>query len=144
MVKPIPDGFHTVTPYLLVDDGAKLIAFLEKGLGGKTMLNHKTPDGKVMHAQVKVGDSMIMLADAPKGHKAIASILYMYVPDTDAVFARATAAGAAPMQTPADQFYGDRTASLTDPCGNVWWIATHKEELSDAELQKRGAEAKKK
>jgi PhnB protein len=143
MVKAIPEGFHTVTPYFVADDAAKLIAFLVAGLGGKTSFIHHMPDGKVMHAQVKIGDSMVMLSDPPKGYSPIPCVLYMYVPDADAIFNSAVAAGATPMQKPADQFYGDRTSSVKDPCGNVWWISTHKEDLSEDELSRRGAAARK-
>jgi PhnB protein len=137
MVKPVPEGFHTLTPYLVVDGAAGLIEFVTKGFGGELKSKHALPTGRVMHASMKVGDSMLMLADAPEGQKAMKTMLYVYVPDTDAVYKKALAAGAKSLMEPADQFYGDRNAGIEDPCGNQWWIATHREDMSDAELLKR-------
>lgn len=139
MVSPIPDGFRTLTPYLVVDGAARLIEFVTKGLGGELKMRHDVPGsgGRVMHASMKVGDSMLMLADAPEGAPATKSMVYMYVPDTDAVYRGAMAAGAKSLMEPADQFYGDRSAGVEDPCGNQWWIATHREDMTDEELMRR-------
>lgn len=144
MVKPIPEGFRTVTPYLLADGCAGLIDFLVKALGAVETGRHAMPDGKIMHAQIRVGDSMIMLGDPPPGHPALPCMLYLYVPDADALHRRAVAAGAKSIAPVADQFYGDRSGAIEDPCGNKWWIATHKEDMSEAELMKRAAAVKKK
>jgi len=137
-VEAIPDGFHTVTPYLLVKDGAKLIDFLQKAFGAEQVERMDSPDGAVRHAQLKVGDSFVMLGD-PQGDAMPAS-LYLYVPDCDAVYERALTAGATSITEPADQFYGDRNAGVTDPCGNVWWIGTHIEDVSNEELLRRAAD----
>ncbi len=138
-VKAIPEGFHSVTPYLFVEDGAKLIDFLKRAFGAKQFERMENPDGTVRHAQVKIGDSFVMLGK-PQG-KAMPASLYLYVPDCDAVYERALAAGATSVMEPADQFYGDRGGGVTDPCGNTWWIGTHIEDVSSEELQRRAAKA---
>jgi PhnB protein len=140
-VKPVPDGFHTVTPYLVVDDAAKLIEFLKRGFGAEEMHRSKRPDGKIMHAQVRIGDSMIMLADGNESHPPEPCSLYLYVPDVDAVYRRAIAAGGTSILEPADMFYGDRNAGVKDASGVRWWIGTHKEDMTEAELEKRAAAA---
>ncbi len=139
-VKAIPEGFHTVTPYILVEDGAKLIDFVEQAFDAKQFERMENPDGTVRHAQVKIGDSFVMLGK-PQG-QAMPASLYLYVPDCDAVYARALAAGATSIMEPADQFYGDRGAGVTGPCGNVWWIGTRIEDVSADELARRAAEAR--
>jgi uncharacterized glyoxalase superfamily protein PhnB len=138
-VKAIPDGFHSVTPYVLVEDGAKLIEFVQKAFSAELTECMENPDGSVRHAQVKIGDSFVMLGK-PQGAGMPAS-LYLYVPDCDAVYERALGAGATSIMEPADQFYGDRGAGVTDPCGNLWWIGTHIEDVSPEELKRRAAEA---
>jgi len=138
-VKAIPDGFHSVTPYLLVEDGAKLIDFVRQAFGAEQIERMEDPDGTVRHAQVKIGDSFVMLGK-PHG-EAMPASLYLYVPDCDAVYERALAAGATSIMKPADQFYGDRGAGVTGPCGNIWWIGTHIEDVSPEELHRRAAEA---
>ncbi len=143
MVNPIPEGFRTVTPYIVINDAAKLLSFLSAAFGAKEMSSHKLPNGRVMHAQVKIGDSMVMLADAPEGQPSMPCMIYLYVPDTDAVYKTALAAGGISLMEPGDQFYGDRNAGVKDPCGNQWWIATHKEDMSDEELLKRALAHKK-
>ncbi len=138
-VKPIPDGFHTVTPYLLVCEVPKLIDFLKKAFGAEVTECMDAPDGTVMHAQVKIGDSFIMMGD-PRGRcEPTAASLYLYVQDNDLVYNRAIEAGATSVMEPADQFYGDRNAGVKDPVGNTWWIATHIEDVPPDELRKRGA-----
>jgi len=137
-VEAIPDGFHTVTPYLLVKDGATLIDFLQKAFGAEQVERMDSPDGAVRHAQLKVGDSFVMLGD-PQGDAMPAS-LYLYVLDCDAVYERALKAGATSITEPADQFYADRNAGVTDPCGNVWWIGTRIEDVSTEELHRRAAD----
>lgn len=138
-VNPIPDGYHTVTPYLLVDGVPKLIEFMKKAFGGKETECMAMEDGTVMHAQVKIGDSIIMMGD-PRGRcEPTPASLYLYVPDVDAVYRRAIEAGGESVREPADQFYGDRSGGLKDPVGNTWWIATHIEDVSPEELGKRAA-----
>jgi uncharacterized glyoxalase superfamily protein PhnB len=137
-VKPIPDGFHTVTPYLIVRGAAKEIDFLKKAFGAELAFEPmKRPDGLIMHAEVKIGDSRVMLGDASERAQPTQSMLHLYVPNVDAVFQRAVSAGGVSSMEPMDQFYGDRTGSVKDPSGNTWYIATHKEDVAPAELKKR-------
>ena len=137
--KPIPDGFHTVSPYILVKDGAALIEFLQKTFGAEQIERMDTPEGGVRHAQMKVGDSMVMMGEPQSD--AMPASLYVYVKDCDTVYQRAIDAGAVSIMEPADQFYGDRHGGVTDPCGNIWWIGTHIEDVSSEELHRRAAEA---
>lgn len=144
-VKPIPDGFHTVTPYLMVADAAKLIDFLTAAFGAQELVRHALPDGRVMHALVKVGDSMIMMGEAtPEQGGPMPASTYLYVPDVDAVHASAVAAGGTSLMAPADQFYGDRSGGVRDAWGNMWWIGTHIEDVSSEELQRRAEAVAKK
>jgi PhnB protein len=136
-VKPIPDGFHTVTPYLVVSGAAKLIDFLKRAFDSKETICHTKPDGSIGHAEVQIGNSMIMLGEASGEWKPMPSAIYLYVPNTDAVYKRALEAGATSIMQPADQFYGDRNAGVKDPCGNMWWIATHVEDVSPDEMKRR-------
>lgn len=138
-VKPIPEGHHSVTPYLLVDDVARLIDFLTRAFQAVETLRMPRPDGKIGHAEMKIGDSMVMMGQPQGQGKPTPSTLYLYVQDTDAVYRRALAAGATSITEPTDQFYGDRNAGVQDPCGNLWWIATHIEDVSPEELARRAA-----
>ena len=138
-VKPIPEGYHSVTSYLLVEDVARLIDFLKQAFQATEMHRMSRPDGRVGHAEVKIGDSMVMMGEAQGDWKPMPATLYLYVEDTDAVYRQALAAGAASIMEPADQFYGDRNAGVKDPCGNVWWIATHIEDVSREEIARRAA-----
>ena len=136
--KPIPDGYHSVTPYLTVRGAAKAIDFLKKAFGAE--ISHeplKRPDGTIMHAEVTIGDSPIMIADESEMAKATMSTLYLYVPNVDGVFQQAVKAGATKIMEPADMFYGDRSGGVKDPSGNSWFIATHKEDIAPAEMAKR-------
>lgn len=137
-VKPIPDRYHSVTPYLVVDGAAKVIEFLKKAFGATDAeVCMQLPDGKIKHAEIQVGDSIIMLADATSEHKASPAMFYLYVEDTDAQYKRALESGATSVMEPTDQFYGDRNAGVKDPSGNQWWIATHIEDVSDDEMKRR-------
>lgn len=118
----VPPGFHTVTPYLVVDGAARLIDFLVQGLGGSEELRH-VDDGIVAHAQVRLGDSMLMLSDATAAWQAMPCSLYLYVDDADAAMARALAAGATLVMEVGDKPYGDRQGGVRDPAGNVWWLS---------------------
>jgi uncharacterized glyoxalase superfamily protein PhnB len=145
--KPIPEGFHTVTPQLVLDNGAQAIEFYKRAFGAEEINRHLGPDGKIMHAMMKIGDSFIMMNDAMMGSPKSANgyggspvSLWLYVSDCDALFKRATAAGAEVRVPLADQFWGDRGGAVTDPEGYTWWIATHKEELTPAELEERTRE----
>jgi PhnB protein len=138
----IPEGYATVTPYLVVKDAAKLMTFIQSVFGGKEVLLMKGPDGRVAHAEMQIGDSKLMMGESPEG-KIMNAMLTVYVPDCDAVYKKGLAAGATPVREPADQFYGDRTAGFNDPFGNQWFVSTHIEDVSEDEMQKRMAAQKK-
>ena len=140
-VKPIPDGYHTVTPYLTVQGAAKLIDFLQQAFAAQEIERMMQPDGTIRHAEVRIGDSVVMMAEARSEQAPMPSGIYLYVNDTDAVYKRALQAGATSVMEPADQFYGDRSAGVKDPSGNHWWIATHQEDVPPAELKKRAEAA---
>jgi PhnB protein len=144
-VKAIPEGYHTLTPSLTVGDGAKAIDFYKKAFGAQERMRIPGPDGHLMHAELQVGDSIVMLADempdmgckAPASVGATSSSLYVYVLDVDAAFKRAVEAGAKALMPPADMFWGDRFATVEDPSGHRWGLATHKEDPSPAEMERR-------
>jgi uncharacterized glyoxalase superfamily protein PhnB len=144
-VKAIPEGFHTVTPYLTVRGAGEVIDFLRRAFNAE--VSHepiKRPDGKVMHAQVKIGDSSVMLGEESEQAKATPSTLYLYVADVDKAYQQAMKAGAQSVMEPVDMFYGDRCGGVKDSSGNSWMIATHKEDVSLPDLQKRADEFMKK
>ena len=144
---PIPDGFHTVTPQLILDNAAQAIDWYKKALGAEEVSRATGPDGKILHADLKIGNSHIMMNDAmggAKGPKALGGSpmsLWVYVENADALFNRAVGAGAqvepGPMGQISDQFWGDRCGTLTDPQGYRWTIATHKEDLTPQEMKQR-------
>jgi len=146
----VPEGFHTVTPQLTLDDAAPAIEWYKKALGAEEVSRAVGPDGKIMHAELRIGDSLIMLNDAMGGGKGPRAIggspmaLWIYVKDCDALFKRAVAAGAkvldGPMGNLQDQFWGDRSGTFTDPHGYKWTIATRKEDLTPQELEQRQEE----
>jgi PhnB protein len=140
-VKPIPDGYHTLTPYLIVDGGAKALEYYKQAFGA-TELFRMEHDGKIAHAEMKIGDSPFMLADERefKGPKSIGGTpvsIMIYVEDCDAVFKQAIEAGGTELKPLRDQFYGDRSGAVTDPFGHIWGIATHKEDVTPEEINKR-------
>jgi PhnB protein len=145
MVPPVPPGYHTVTPYLIVRNAAKAIEFYKSAFGAVELMRFPGPNDSVMHAEVRIGDSPVMLADEmpAEGHVGPQSLggapvsMMLYVEDVDARFAQAVAAGATVKRPVADQFYGDRTGTLVDPFGHMWSIATHKEDVSMEEMQRR-------
>jgi PhnB protein len=137
-VKPIPEGYHSVTPYLVARGADKTIEFLKEAFGAEVVFDPlKRPDGTILHAEVKIGDSRVMLSEGTEQHKPMPTMLYLYVPDVDASYRQALAAGGTKMKDPTDEFFGDRTAGVKDPSGNHWEIATHKEDVSPQELKKR-------
>jgi PhnB protein len=136
-----PDGYHTVTPYLVVTGAAGVIAFLEKTFDAALVMRLDAPNGRIGHAEMRIGDSVVMLGDAHGEHKPTQAMLHLYVPDVDAAYQRALAAGASAVQAPKDQFYGDRSGGVRDMSGNLWWIATHIEDVAPDELQRRAAAA---
>jgi PhnB protein len=145
--KPIPDGYRTVTPYLIVSDGAGAIAFYAEAFGATERMRHTMPDGRIGHAELTIGASMIMLADEfpeqnARGPGALGFSpvgLHLFVADVDALVACATAAGATLLRPVADHFYGDRNGSVRDPFGHVWHVTTHIEDVSPDEIARRTA-----
>jgi uncharacterized glyoxalase superfamily protein PhnB len=142
-VRPIPDGYPAVIPYLMVPDAAKFIAFMAEVFGARTTEQLMRPDGKIGHTEIRLGDSMIMLSEASDTHPATPVMLHFYVDDVDAVFARAVRAGGTVVAEPSAQFYGDRSGGVKEPCGNTIWIATHVEDVAPDELKRRAAAAMK-
>lgn len=136
MPNPVPAGYATVTPYLCVADAAKLIEFLKQAFDAQLLFKMDGPGGRIMHAEMTIGDSRIMLAQPEPGQETRAMI-HLYMPEVDAVYKRAIAAGATSVREPADQFYGDRSAGVRDQFGNQWYIATHIEDVSEEEMARR-------
>lgn len=136
-VKPVPDGYHTVTPYLVVRDPAGLIEFLQGVFDASEIERTELPDGRIMHAEVRIGDSVVMMGGANEEYPPMPAMLHLYLEDTDAAYRRALEAGATSLREPEDQFYGDRTAGFRDEYGNQWWLATRIEDLSSEEIQRR-------
>ena len=136
-VDPVPSGYHTVTPYLAVHRVAETIEFLQRAFAAEEIERHTMPDGRIMNAAVRIGDSMVMLGERPADQPSSPAMLYMYVEDADTLYQRAVAAGGKSIMAMTDQFYGDRSGAVEDPSGNQWWIATHIEDMSDEELIER-------
>ena len=151
-VKPIPDGYHAVTPYLAINGAVRALDFYKRAFGAKELMRVEAPGGKVGQAEIQIGDSRIMLADefpemGFKGPDTLGGspvMIHLYVEDVDATASQAIAAGAKEVKAVQDQFYGDRSGTFSDPFGHVWTVATHKEDLSSEEMQKRASEAMKK
>jgi PhnB protein len=138
-VKPIPEGYHTVTPYLTVADAAAQIDFLKRAFGAQEKYRHTDEQGHVSHAEMKLGDSMVMIGQARGEWTPRHATFYLYVGDVDSVFRQAVAAGAKSVREPRNEAYGDRSGGVEDPQGNQWWIATHVEDVSPEEIQRRYA-----
>lgn len=138
-VKFIPDGFHTVTPYLTVQGANQLLEFVKTAFDAEEVLCMKQPDGAIRYAAVKIGNSIVELAEAKADGTSMPGAIHLYVSDTDAVYTRSLQAGATSLQAPADMYYGERGVAVKDPVGNHWYIATHTEDLSPEELAKREA-----
>ena len=136
-VKPVPERYHSVTPYLVVEGVPKLLEFLQKTFNSTELERVPRPDGTISHAEVRIGDSVVMMGEANAQSKPMPTMLYVYVEDVDAVYKRALQAGAKPVRELKDEFYGDRAGGVADPVGNQWWIATHKEDVSSEELRRR-------
>ena len=148
-VKPIPEGYHSITPYLIVKGAADAIDFYKQAFGATELFRMPGPDGKIGHAEIKIGDSVIMLSDEWPEMKYVGAktlggspvSLLLYVDDVDTVFKQALAAGAKEDRAIEDKFYGDRSGSLTDPFGHIWHVATHTEDVSPEEMERRSAAA---
>src|SRR3954447_13114919 len=149
-VKPIPDGYHSVTPYLVVQGAAKALEFYKKAFGATELFRMPGPGGKIMHAEIRIGDSPVMLADEfpemdARGPQTLGGTpvgLMIYCEDVDALFNQAVSAGAKVLRPVVDQFYGDRSGTVADPFGHKWTIATHKEDVSPEEMKRRMAATK--
>ncbi|HET6538932.1 MAG TPA: VOC family protein [Chryseolinea sp.] len=139
-VKAVPEGMHTVTPFLVVDGANELIRFIEQSFDGKVTSIMKTKEGRVMHAGVQIGDSQIMVTDSTEKYPAGSTRLYLYVDDVDATYNNAIKAKGTSLREPTDEFYGDRSSGVKDAWGNEWWIATHVEDVDDEEMEKRAKE----
>ncbi|MCO7039924.1 VOC family protein [Pseudomonas carnis] len=145
-VKAIPDGYHSLTPYMGIDKAGEAIEFYKKTFGATQVMRLDMPDGRVGHAELRIGDSSLMLGTPcdqmalrnPDEHTSIG--LHLYVEDVDAQFQRAVDAGATVVSEPKDQFYGDRSASVKDPFGHLWFLATHKEDLTEEQIRQRAME----
>ncbi len=147
-VKPIPDGYHTITPYMMHKNSAEAIEFYKKAFGAEELMRLPGPEGKVMHAEIKIGNSILMLSDetdqcpnrAPDPAVGTCTSLFLYVEDVDSSFKKAVDAGCKATMELTDMFWGDRFGTLRDPYGYDWSMATHKEDLSPEEIGKRQAE----
>jgi PhnB protein len=146
-VRPVPEGYNTLTPYLSIRGAADAIEFYKKAFGATEVMRMAQPDGRIGHAELQLGDSRLMLADehpemdfrSPRSLGGTPVMLHLYVDDVDTVVGRAVAAGAKVLRPIQDQFYGDRSGTVADPYGHVWHVSTHKEDLSMAEIGKRAA-----
>jgi PhnB protein len=144
--KPVPAGYRTLTPQLTLDKAAQTIDWYKRALGAEELMRGLGPDGKIMHAELRIGDSLFMVNDPMPGLKGPQALggspasLWVYVDNSDALFNRATGAGAKVQMPLADQFWGDRAGAVADPEGYTWWIATRKEDLTQQEIQQRAAE----
>jgi len=136
-VKPIPENYPRVSPYLVIKNVEETMDFIGYVFDGKVREKMKMPDGSVNHGEMNIGDSVIMMGKASDEHPPLNAMLYIYVEDTDKAFNRAIEKGATSLMEPADQFYGDRNAGVKDKNGISWWIATHFEDVSEEEMQKR-------
>jgi len=144
-VKPIPDGYHSITPYLMIKGASEAIEFYKRAFGATEIFRLSHPNGQIGHAEIKIGDSSVMLADpceqgafrTPQSLGGSSVALHVYVKDVDAQFAQAVSAGAKAVKPVFDQFYGDRTGTLQDPFGHIWFLATHKEDITPEEISRR-------
>jgi PhnB protein len=144
--KAVPEGYHSITPQLTLDDAAQAIDWYKRALGAEEVGRSAGPDGKIMHAELKIGDSRVMMNDVMMGGKGPRAFggspasLWLYVENSDALFNRAVGAGATVQMPMDDQFWGDRAGAIADPAGYTWWIATRKEDLTQAEIHQRAAD----
>ena len=148
-VQPIPEGYHTLTPYLAVEDAERAIEFYKDAFGAEELFRMPAPDGRIGHAELQIGDSKLMLSDPfpqsnvrpPSERGGPTASIFMYVDDVDATFEQAQRAGATVVSELEDMFWGDRFGTVADPFGQVWAMATHKEDLSEEEIAERGKAA---
>ncbi|MEN3338316.1 MAG: PhnB protein [Acidobacteriota bacterium] len=138
-VKPVPDGYHTITPYFTVANAAAFLDFLTKMFGAEETERMVGADGTIRHAEMRIGDSAVMVGQAPEQSRIRTNALYVYVPDVDETYQRGLEAGSRSIQEPTTHFYGDRSGGIEDPHGNTWWIATHLEDVPVDEMKRRAA-----
>ena len=144
--RPVPEGYHTMTPHLMLDNAAQTIEWYKRALGAEELGRNLGPDGKIMHAELKIGDSRFYVNDVmqgskgPKAHGGSPAAFWLFVENSDALFNRAVGAGGTVRMPMADQFWGDRAGAFADPEGYTWWIATRKEDLTKDEMEQRAAE----
>ena len=136
-IDPIPAGYHSVTPYLVTESVPKLLDFVRKAFDAKVTERLELPDGTIKHAEVRIGDSPVMMGQAGGGRKPVKAMLYLYVENCDTAYEKALDAGGTPVMKPADQFYGDRSGGVVDPTGNEWWFGSRIENLSSDEIVER-------
>lgn len=139
-VNPVPKGHHTVTPYLIVEEPDPLIEFMREAFGAELVDRNDDPEGRLMHADLVIGDSHLMMGQASDQYPATRSMIHLYLPDVDGVYAKALAAGAESVREPETMFYGDRSGGVTDASGTQWWISTHVEDVSPEEMERRMGE----
>ena len=139
-IDPIPEGHHTITPYLIVTDATAALSFMERAFGAEVLGRHADASGRVVHAEARIGDSRVMLGESTGEWPPTRSMLHLYVEDVDAWHRRAVEAGARSLREPENMDYGDRSGGVEDPFGTQWWIATHVEDVSPEELERRGRE----
>jgi PhnB protein len=142
-VKPIPEGYHTITPYLIIPKAADAIDFLKRALDAKEKFRMTEPGGRLRHAELVIGDSPLMLGEPPENHPICTGMFYLYVADVDAMYHRAIDAGGKSVSPLRDEPYGDRTGAVSDPSGNIWWMATHQRDIDLEEMKKHAAGEKK-
>jgi uncharacterized glyoxalase superfamily protein PhnB len=142
-VRAVPDGFHTITPFLVVDNAADLIDFIKAAFEGKITYMMQSEDGVVRHSTVRIGDSQVMVSNGNEMYGSMPAMLHLYVEDVDKIYKQAREAGGETIAQPEDQFYGDRTAAVRDRWSNQWWIATHIEDVGEKEMKKREKEFRK-
>jgi PhnB protein len=149
MAKPIPDGYHTVTPYIPVDGAADAIEYYKRAFGAKERMRMNAPDGSIAHAEIEIGDSLVIVSDpfpqstvkSPRSLGGTSASIFLYVKDVDAVVKQAVEAGAEIVMQPQDQFWGDRFGTITDPFGHTWSVATHIEDVPPGEMAERAKAA---
>ena len=139
-VKAVPEGFHTVTPYITASNAAAVIDFLQRAFGATVVERIEGDKGRIRHAQIKVGDSIVMLTDGNDDCRPAPAAFYLYLEDVDAAYEQALRAGGISIMEPADQFYGDRSGGIRDACGNSWWLATRIENVPSEEVARRARE----
>ncbi len=140
-VQPIPEGYHSITPYLTVRGAGRLMDFLKQAFGAEEIFRMNGREGEIRHAEARIGDSIVMMGEAREPWSPIPTQIYLYVTDTDAVYKKALGAGGTSVMEPAHMFYGDRQGAVKDPAGNVWFIATRVEEVPPDELRRRAEAA---